>query len=801
MVLITTILFLAAFTLCGNYLYVRLTNRKFTKFSVNYIAITVLANVFSLLFFNAIKYFSFDLQYILFESNVIDNILCLMCVVTGVTAISAFKFKKRYPEIGIRKLFCIICLFLSVSFAFEFFVFNFRHYDLITGDYQTKSYTLENVDITGFEKAADGSLSAKENVSSFIEITDINTKLKNVFIDVSSMSREDVNIKIHMTDESNSQYFASPKRQLVNAVPQSNYLPISLNGESSKIKIEFFSDSYYSITINSINFNVDKPVYFNYFRFALFFILLVLIYILRPKSKAYKIKYDLKQTWQRALIAVLLILQISLLLFVCQTSVNESFPDNNYYQMLASSLLEGRTDLGQTPPASLANLENPYDSSQRTDYYLWDTAYYNGNYYLYYGPVPAVLVFAPYYALTGTHLPTHMGVFIFAVGAALALFGIVHTLVKRYFNKLPLPIVLLSFTLLVNSSLLLDLLRRPKFYEVVEMSGLFFVTAGLFFWLNSIKTIQPKINQKHTLIKQGISKKHLFAGSLCMALVAGCRPSLLTVSFLALPIFGGYVYNNFGIKNFVHGKFKFSNITITRRDVTDVLLFISPYVVIGILLMFYNYVRFDSPFDFGNAYQLSIIETTEFKITNFQKLFEHGLYYLFNPPSISLKFPYITEVFPANNTYMGKVFMLGGVLGAFFNFILLFLFFAPKLKLFLPKGLHSSDQKMLKRLVAALVLIALVNLSLVALQGGLMRRYMVDFMWMLLVPAFITFFAIYQYAQKNNLLFFVKRAFLFCFITGMITNLLITMTGENNRFYTTHPDLYYQMEFLFSFWL
>lgn len=37
-----------------------------------------------------------------------------------------------------------------------------------------------------------------------------------------------------------------------------------------------------------------------------------------------------------------------------------------------------------------------------------------------------------------------------------------------------------------------------------------------------------------------------------------------------------------------------------------------PYLVIGILLMLYNYLRFDSPFEFGQSYQLTITDQSKY---------------------------------------------------------------------------------------------------------------------------------------------------------------------------------------------
>src|SRR5215212_6650762 len=71
----------------------------------------------------------------------------------------------------------------------------------------------------------------------------------------------------------------------------------------------------------------------------------------------------------------------------------EKWPSGkDYYWMLTQSFQKGQTYLPVEPNPALLKLENPYDLQQRKGLdYLWDTTLYKGKYYLYWGPVPAVL--------------------------------------------------------------------------------------------------------------------------------------------------------------------------------------------------------------------------------------------------------------------------------------------------------------------------------------------------------------------------------------------------------------------------
>ena len=89
---------------------------------------------------------------------------------------------------------------------------------------------------------------------------------------------------------------------------------------------------------------------------------------------------------------------------VIQSSFYKDYIDNKPFE-------KGKLYLNEEPPDTVKNMENPYDTLLR-DYlcnesgesYYVDYAYYNGKYYVYFGALPVLLLFLPYYIITGTHL-------------------------------------------------------------------------------------------------------------------------------------------------------------------------------------------------------------------------------------------------------------------------------------------------------------------------------------------------------------------------------------------------------------
>ena len=84
-------------------------------------------------------------------------------------------------------------------------------------------------------------------------------------------------------------------------------------------------------------------------------------------------------------------------------------------------------------------------------------------------------------------------------------------------------------------------------------------------------------------------------GALFGALAFGCRPPIALVNIIVVPLL--YVFLR---------QRKFS-----ARLLGKLALAAMPYFVIGAALMYYNYIRFGNPFEFGQTYQLTVADQTQ----------------------------------------------------------------------------------------------------------------------------------------------------------------------------------------------
>lgn len=126
------------------------------------------------------------------------------------------------------------------------------------------------------------------------------------------------------------------------------------------------------------------------------------------------------------------------------------------------------------------------------------------------------------------------------------------------------------------------------------------------------------------------SIRYAFLGSLFGALAFGCRPPVALANLLVLPMLAEYLC----------GK------RITFRLLRRLLFAASPYFVIGVLLMLYNYMRFGSPIEFGQSYQLTITDQSQygnlFSQLDFLKLYNGITAFFVSHTPMSDTFPYVS---------------------------------------------------------------------------------------------------------------------------------------------------------------
>lgn len=302
-----------------------------------------------------------------------------------------------------------------------------------------------------------------------------------------------------------------------------------------------------ALTFRGITANAPRALDFSILRFCAIFLALLAVYGLRPASGLWHRRWLAGNVCDRAAAAVLgLVLAAFVVVIPFWEPINTGLATKDYntafwdgestvsfvyqqYGALAHSLLNGRLDLEADPPAELLALDNPYDAGARDAAQIndihWDHAFYNGRYYVYFGIVPCLLFQLPFEALTGIqNLAYAPCMVLLGLIFLAACFGVVGQAVCGGSRRRPPRRTCWPWPAVALGSQFYYLLLRPYIYEYAILCGAALLMLGLWLWLSAAST---------PVEKRGALVVKLVFGSLCVALVAGCRPQMELFAFLA----------------------------------------------------------------------------------------------------------------------------------------------------------------------------------------------------------------------------------------------------------------------------
>ena len=464
-------------------------------------------------------------------------------------------------------------------------------------------------------------------------------------------------------------------------------------------------------------------------------------------------------------------------------STNQTFLhiiDNNQYGYLADSLINGDLSLDLPVSEELADLPNPYDYSARYEIasndgaqIYWDYAFYDGEYFSYFGVIPALLLFVPFRIITGAMLSTPM---------AIALLGILYIcfaalltvrFAEQYFpTSITRGSVLISWMIVIAASNVFYLGFVSRFYSIPILTSMCITMLGLWFWLGA-KTAPHQSRQQPP-----ISSARISIGTMLMVMNIGCRPQFTLACFLAVPIFW---------KEIVKDRVIFS-----RKYPSISLAIIIPIVIVLVPLLWYNAARFGSPFNIGSNYNL-----TGFDMTSYNQDWRNTLlslfYYLFQPVDFARVFPFINATsIPLPYGWAPSEPMFGGLFALVPGILLC---------LFVPYMSRELKSHHVFSLVVLMFIFACITLLLDIRQAGVTQRYFSDFSWYLSFISIIILFAMQERFRSSTVL--KRRAFwsaisaclLFSIIVGCLS---FISPNRYDSIAELNPSLYSSIESIFT---
>jgi len=441
----------------------------------------------------------------------------------------------------------------------------------------------------------------------------------------------------------------------------------------------------------------------------------------------------------------------------------------HYYTQLADSFNKGHLYLERKPSKALLE-SDPNDPNSRPPFSdeVWDLSLYKGKFYLYWGPVPALLI-APIQSTLGVKVTDIFLVYFFLAGLLVFNSLIILNLWRTFFAELPAWSAFVCIPLVGFIMPVLWSLNVPNVYEAAIGAGQFFLIGGVYFALLAFET---NLNTKDTKATKG--KIYLFLAGLFWACSVGSRAiNVLSVIFFAALVSWQV------IKDLNRGDTETLRLKKLRVSVPQRLMlfaFFAPLIFGALAVGWHNWARFDSPLEFGLRYQITIFNLNQHLDWIFRPdYFFLNLYnYFFQPFNFISGFPFIKPIINTNfpETYF---YAAGPVTGLLFSAPFLILaFYAFK----------KNASTLYSLFIFLLSGSFLINLLTLLFYFFSQTRFLVDLISQIALLAVLGYWRIVSSKSKV----FIAAANLLLVAT-ICVGFLLAFTSETNRIATLNPQV------------
>ena len=545
-----------------------------------------------------------------------------------------------------------------------------------------------------------------------------------------------------------------------------HYINMDTHSKCQEIEINVKSD--YNINIKEILIN-HPNFHINIYRIFILFLICFCIFQLRDKNIHNKVynPNSLKQKYQ--IIVVLSILCIILSIYTIKQQSNSKYgiyerrvtPDDTIL-MQTESFVEGQIPFLVKPDEKLVQMEDSYNHGERIKNeipFYFDTTYYDGNYYSYFGIAPIITLILPFRLLTGMYLYTYIFNLVYIVGIIFLLYDVYRKIVEKYIKKASLCNFYLGYFAILFGSNVLVTLRGEK-YDIVTTSGIMFILLSLDL------AMRLGVDSKYRQFKSiglGIS----------MALIVLSKPTYIVyyplIAFLAWNNMHAFT-NKEKIKNTIYGAI--------------------PLGIFAILQMVYNYVRFDNILEFGAKYQLTASNMQYCMMFTFGKAFSGILEYVFKLPQINLlKFPFVFMQQNETDMFMNEFCYEAHLMG---------LISIPILWIFLfKKNILKNESKELKILINISFITAIVDIIMITVTGGICEAYIVDLKVVLSILAIILLLKNIQIRENKEE---VNKIFVVLCICTIFLMFPSSISGGNGWLEDMSSSTTVFLKNMFEFW-
>lgn len=464
------------------------------------------------------------------------------------------------------------------------------------------------------------------------------------------------------------------------------------------------------------------------------------------------------------------------------SSQRSFFPEKkeSHYNLLTEAFLSGQLHLTVEPPVELLALDDPYDPMESKPYRLHDASLYDGRYYSYFGPAPVLTLYIPWRIITGMEMSDQLATAIFFSGVFLLSVLILIRARCLMAPESSFVLLLLCIAAVGLCTVSPYLLRSSEFYETAIASGSFWFLLSCYLLFIFTVPIQgnPTIHRLMILVFAGI----------CYGLAVASRPNYFPGAIIFLIPLLALRKSSAGAQEIRKTAFSF----------------LIPLASIGVLLMIYNYLRFDNIFELGRTYQLDATTVTDW--FNLSNVLHNAYLYLLLPLVPDHIFPFFhLTVF--TDWYNIPSFLSHGydyygpepVMGVLPNlpFVLGILpFFA--FSLFVKE---AEKRVSFFRFFCLLMIPAVLNLIVLLLLSAASMRYILDFMPSFLVAAGVGWMILEEKVRRSlrtwlRTLFYASFSILW--LWSAACSMSISLTGYHNSLAHGNPQRFKEIESRFG---
>ncbi|WP_152031675.1 hypothetical protein [Longilinea arvoryzae] len=463
----------------------------------------------------------------------------------------------------------------------------------------------------------------------------------------------------------------------------------------------------------------------------------------------------------------------------------------NLYGLLGESFIQGKTNLPIEPSPLLADLENPYLTSERAGIPVeTDLSYFNKKYYMYWGPAPALFA-AMVILLTGQIPGDELIIFLSISAVFLFSFGIIRSLKQRFFSSIPGWLYAVGIFSIATSFPFLWILNSPDIYGAAIASGQAFLLGGLFFAL--------------PIFGGGSAPRWrlILAGAFWILAIGSRLILAVPVAVLLLGIFIQWILQARKNGNWAKP--------------IPALIFLGMPMLVGLILLgSYNYVRFGDFFETGLRYSLNPHDLwkniPKGWVFNPRYLLSDLFYYFLTPIRVVTRFPFLkpywgpVDLFARLLEPLGipSIYTIDNSVGLLFTTPTLL--FAVYLIRPLFEGwrvcVQNRDAAPGKRLNQAFSFEARFTLGFILLAGiaaslpiltyfYVSCRYMLDFLPLLNIPIVAGMWQLFRVHNHFPIRRWLTPLLIISFVTYSAgIGFILALTGAQTRFDDLNPTLY-----------